>query len=164
MQTNRLFFLVPCGRAVSLLPKSNFVYVGVSLDGYIATADHGLDWLAEALNPEGSDLGYADSLAGIDALIMGRKTFDVVLSFAEWSYTKPVFVLSGSVVDIPKKLQAKVEVVCGDLENLVRELNQRGYENLYIGGGIPLFADLKQSLKFHHRKTEVLLGQLVKSH
>jgi dihydrofolate reductase len=170
---------------------SNFVYVGASLDGYIATADHGLDWLTEVPNPVGDDLGFADFMADMDALVMGRKTFEVVLSFGDWTYSKPVFVLSKSTITIPQNLQGKVESVGGELEALVQELNRKGYGNLYIDGGatiqsflradlidemiittlpvllgdgIPLFADLRQSMKFTHCKTEVLLGQLVKSY
>lgn len=55
---------------------TNIVYIASSLDGYIADKDGGLDWLHSVPNPDHSDFGWADFMAGIDALVMGRTTFD----------------------------------------------------------------------------------------
>ncbi len=63
---------------------ANYVYIAASLDGFIASPDGELDWLMEILNPDGSDYGFADFMSKIDALIMGRKTFEKVLTFGEW--------------------------------------------------------------------------------
>jgi dihydrofolate reductase len=71
----------------------NFVYAAESLDGFIADGDGGLEWLSEVPNPGHSDYGFADFMASIDAVVMGRNTFETVLTFAEWPYDKPVFVL-----------------------------------------------------------------------
>jgi dihydrofolate reductase len=74
---------------------SNIVFIATSIDGYIADKDGGLDWLHATPNPDNHDLGYADLMSRIDALVMGRKTFDTVCGFdCDWPYSKPVFVLS----------------------------------------------------------------------
>ena len=72
-------------------------FLATSLDGFIAREDGGLDWLdrANAQVPAGEDCGYAAFMATVDALVMGRHTFEKVLSFHEWPYAdKPVWVLS----------------------------------------------------------------------
>ena len=54
---------------------THYVYTATSLDGFIATNDGRIDWLEEIPNPEKSDFGFAAFMKGIDALVMGRKTF-----------------------------------------------------------------------------------------
>jgi dihydrofolate reductase len=92
----------------------NYVYIATSLDGFIATSDGGLDWLDEIPNPGKSDYGYSDFMSGIDAIVMGRKTFEKVLTFDFWPYDKPVYVPSSSKVDVPKELEDKVKTVTGN--------------------------------------------------
>ena len=73
------------------------VFIATSLDGYIARKNGDLDWLdaANAMVPDGEDLGYHAFMETVDVLVMGRKTFEKVLSFGAWSYgTTPVVVLS----------------------------------------------------------------------
>lgn len=125
---------------------SNQVYIATSLDGYIARRDHNLDWLDEIPNPDGLDFGYAAFMAGIDALVMGKNTFNKVLTFGDWAYDKPVFVLSNSLKALPEALKGKVEVVSGPVKDIVRDLNERGYHNLYIDGGQTIAAFLKEDL------------------
>jgi dihydrofolate reductase len=168
---------------------SNYVYIAASIDGFIATSDGDVDWLMEA-NPDKSDYGFADFMDGVDALIMGRNTFDKVITFGEWSYTKPVFVLSNSLTEVPEKLKGKVEIIKGDIKGIVKNMKKQGYKNLYIDGGkviqsflkedmideiiitripillgkgIALFGEVDQSLKFKHTKTEVFNDSLVQS-
>lgn len=170
---------------------TNYVYIATSLDGFIATTDGGLDWLDEIPNPEKSDFGYAEFMSGIDAIVMGRKTFEKVLTFDVWSYDKPVFVPSKSKISIPKELTEKVEIITGNPKELIDQLKVKGHQNLYIdggitiqrfleedlidemiltkvpvllGNGIPLFGNLTRRLYFSHEKTEVLNEMLVKSH
>ena len=169
---------------------ANYVYIATSLDGFIATENGGLDWL-EVPNPDKSDYGYADFIKGIDALVMGRNTFEKVLTFGEWFYKKPVFVLSNSLTEIPKDIADKAEIVKGDIASVIHKLNQQGYKNLYIDGGkviqsflredlideiiitrvpvllgkgIPLFGESEHSIMFKHTKTEVFNNMLVKSY
>ena len=64
---------------------SNIVFIATSLDGYIADKDGGLDWLQAIPNPDNLDMGWIDLLDCIDALVMGRKTFEKVCSFdCDW--------------------------------------------------------------------------------
>ena len=73
---------------------SNIVYIAQSLDGYIADKDGGIDWLSDIPNPEDNDFGFADFINKIDAIVMGRNTFQKVVTFGTWPYTRPVFVIS----------------------------------------------------------------------
>ena len=170
---------------------TNYVYIATSLDGFIATENGGLDWLDDIPNPAQDDFGYAGFMSGIDAIVMGRNTFEKVLTFGDWPYDKPVFVLSNSLTEIPMSLYDEVEIVNGDLNELTERLNGEGYMDLYIdggrtiqsflqedlidemiitrvpvvlGGGIPLFGDIGYRLHFRHRETKVYNNYLVKSH
>ena len=68
------------------------VFIGCSVDGFIARADGRLDFLPPG---GGEPHGYEEFMASVDALIIGRNTFETVLSFPAWPYgDKPVFVLS----------------------------------------------------------------------
>lgn len=170
---------------------ANSVYIATSLDGYIATPNGGIEWLSEFPNPSKSDYGYSEFIDKIDALVMGRKTFEMVSSYQPWPYTKKVFVLSNSLKEISAPLVDKAEIIDGDLKSIVKKLNEKGYKELYIDGGktvqsflkknmideliiskipiilgdgIPLFGRQDHSLKFEHCSTEVFEGGLVKSH
>ena len=170
---------------------ANHVYIATSLDGFIATSDGGLDWLEEIPNPDKNDYGYGDFMKNIDAIVMGRKTFEKVLTFGQWVYEKPVFILSNRLTNLPEEILGKAEIVSGDIKEIIAQLNQKGYQNLYIDGGrviqsflqedivdemiitripillgkgIPLFDKLEQHLQFRHEKTEIYNNTLVKSH
>ena len=170
---------------------ANYVYIATSLDGFIATINEKLDWLEELPNPEQSDYGFAEFMNNIDAVVMGRKTFDKVLTFERWVYDKPVFVLSNSLTKLSEEIFGKAEIISGDIERLIIQLNQKGYQNLYIDGGrviqsflqedlidemiitrapillgkgFPLFSKLEKNLQFRHKKTEIYNNNLVKSH
>ena len=83
---------------VSELQMSNFVFIATSLDGYISDKNDGLDWLQSVPNPDNVDLGWGDFINRIDAIVMGRKTFEKVSGFdCPWPYPKPVFVLGNSL-------------------------------------------------------------------
>ena len=60
---------------------TNFIYLGSSLDGYIADRDGGVEWLDAVPIPEGDDLGFADFMSGIDCVVMGRVTFETLIGF-----------------------------------------------------------------------------------
>ena len=170
---------------------ANYVYIAVSLDGFIAASDGGIDWLSEIPNPEKSDYGYAEFISGIDAYVIGRKTFEKVLTFDRWPYDKPVFILSNTLTELPEEITGKAEIVSGNLKGIIDQLNQRGFQNIYVDGGktiqsflavdaidemiitqvpvllgdgIPLFNKLSQSLKFRLKKTELYNNILVQCH
>ena len=174
------------------MPTKNIVFIATSLDGYIAGPNGELDWLHSIPNPEQKDTGFEALLQEIDALLMGRVTFETVVGFGgDWPYPKPVFVLSNNLESIPEAFQDKAFLVKGSLQEVLKGLHQQGYQQLYIDGGqtiqhflaedlidelritqlpillgkgIPLFGELAQPLDFEHLKTVVYLEQLVQSH
>jgi len=168
----------------------NIVYIATSIDGFIAKKDGNIDWLMETPNPDGSDFGFNDFMENIDAIIMGRITFEQVLAFRKWPYHKPVFVLSNTLHSVPDFLSSKAEIMKGTPYSIVKELNSRYFNNLYIDGGrtiqeflkddlidelvitripillgegIPLFSELVKVQKYEHVKTEIYNNALVKS-
>ena len=118
------------------------VFVGASLDGFIARPNGDLDWL-----PHGAeDQGYDAFIATVDALAMGRNTYDKVLTFGTWPYgKKPVFVLSSRPVS-PAPPGAVVEQMAGDPADIVSRLSGRGIGHLYVDGGITIQRFLQAGL------------------
>jgi dihydrofolate reductase len=117
------------------------VFIATSLDGFIARDDGSLDWLdaANASVPEGEDFGYAAFINSIDALIMGRNTYEKVLSFGQWSYeNKRVIVLSSRALEIPEHLSATVEHSSESPEKLHERLSNKGLSRVYVDGGITI--------------------------
>ena len=110
-------------------------YLAMSLDGFIAGPDHDLGWLDVLPPPANNDMGYSALMASVDALVMGRVTFDVVSGFdIPWPYTKPVVVMSKSMTDISANID-NVEVTALEPVALVTDLDARGMSKLYIDGG-----------------------------
>jgi dihydrofolate reductase len=118
------------------------VFVGASLDGFIARPNGDLDWL-----PHGAeDHGYDAFIATVDALAMGRNTYDKVLTFGTWPYgKKPVFVLSSRPLS-PAPPGAVVEQMAGDPADIVSRLSSRGIGHLYVDGGITIQRFLQAGL------------------
>jgi dihydrofolate reductase len=171
--------------------NQNLVFIATSLDGYIADRNGGLDWLESVPNPDNQDLGYDKFIDRVDAIVMGKITFETVCNFdCPWPYSKPVFVLSNSLSELPKEHKEKGEIVNGNLKDIIKRLNEREYNSLYIdggvtvqnflkedlideliittipillGGGIPLFTELPQELNFDLVESEVYLNALVQS-
>lgn len=126
---------------------ANIVFIAASIDGYIADKEGGLDWLHSVPNPDNIDMGFMPLIERVDALVMGRNTLEVVLSFdVDWPYPKPVFVLSNTMTEVPIGYEDKVTLVNGDLVELVESLNQQGYKDLYIDGGATIQSFLKAEL------------------
>ncbi len=169
---------------------ANHVYIATSLDGFIAPEDGSLDWLEAIPNPTGSDWGWADFIAQIDAIVMGRKTFEKVLSFPDWPYELPVFVLSRTLQELPDSIRQHARVVDSTPARLIDSLRAEGHRELYIdggqtiggfldadlidtmtltrvpvllGAGIPLFGAGRSIRRFEHVSTEVLDDHLVKT-
>lgn len=164
------------------------VFVGASVDGFIARLNHDLDWLPEE---GGEPHGYEAFLAGIDALVIGRKTFKKVLTFNPWPYgAKRVVVLSGRPLQLPSAVGGTVEQMAGSPAEIVARLAARGATNLYVDGGItiqrflraglvdrliitrvpvligegiPLFSTLPHDVRLHHVATRSFPSGLVQS-
>ena len=113
------------------------VYIATSLDGFIAREDGGIDWLPGGGDAEGAeDYGYQEFIESVDAIVMGRNTYELALSFGSWPYgEKPVIVLSSWQVDIPDGIAGTVESMSAPPPEAVRRLAERGFGHLYVDGG-----------------------------
>ena len=119
------------------------VFIATSVDGFIARPDGGLEWLTGQPDDEltgehdpGQDFGYGDFFATVDAMVMGRGTFDVVQGFDGWFYgDKPVYVWTSHPDDIVPKEGAVVRPVSGTLDEVVSRLVADGVRHVYVDGG-----------------------------
>ena len=119
------------------------VFIGTSVDGFIARPNGDLDWLPPG---GGEEHGYEEFMATVDALVIGRKTFETVLTFDTWPYgAKPVFVLSTRAL-APAPLGAMVEHMSGSPSEIVSQLDARGIEHIYVDGGITIQGFLQAGL------------------
>ena len=107
------------------------MFIGVSLDGSIARPDGSLDWL-KPFESTGEDYGYPAFFASIDAIVVGRKTWDTVRSFPECPYGgKRVVVLTHGTPDF----RHGEERHAGDPRPLLERLAAEGVKKLYVDGG-----------------------------
>jgi dihydrofolate reductase len=119
------------------------VFIGTSLDGFIARANGDIDWLPAG---GGEEHGYEAFIASVDALVIGRKTYETVLGFDTWPYgEKPVFVLSTGAL-APAPPGAVVEHMSGTPGKIVAQLAQRGIRHIYVDGGITIQRFLQAGL------------------
>jgi dihydrofolate reductase len=119
------------------------VFVGTSLDGFIARANESFDFLPPG---GGEPHGYDEFMSTVDALVIGRNTFDVVLKFPSWPYgKKPVFVLSTRAL-APAPAGAVVERMSGDPAEIASRLSARGIQHAYVDGGITIQRFLRSGL------------------
>jgi dihydrofolate reductase len=112
------------------------VFCGVSVDGFLARHDHSLDFL-----DSGGQVphGFEEFYSSVDVVVIGRKTFEVVLTFGEWGYgSKPVVVLSSHPLDLSSVKTGVVEQMSGEPSEIVTKLTARGFKDAYIDGGITI--------------------------
>ena len=125
------------------------VFIATSLDGFISRLDGSIDWLdrANSLVPKSEDCGYAEFMASIDVLVMGRNTFELALTFGEWPYqATPVVVLSHRALDIPDTIATSVSLSQESPSALVTRLSGQGAKHLYIDGGKTIQSFLRAGL------------------
>ncbi len=126
------------------------VFIATTLDGYIARKDHAIDWL-ENQGTTSEEHGYTAFLDSVDGIIFGRLTYEVVLDLVgdgEWPYPKPVIVLSKTLTnaDIPPHLTDKVTVSSQSPSELLKTVDQKGWNRAYIDGGITIQSFLNEGL------------------
>ncbi len=171
----------------------NHVFIAISLDGYIADAQGSVEWLNNLTfentnNSQAVEDAFTNFMQCIDAVIMGRKTFETIKSFDTWIYNKPVIVMSTTLRHLENKFADKVRICHECIDVLLTRLESEGFRNLYVdggkliqsflqkdlidsmtitkvpvllGSGIPLFGSLPQMLTFEHEKTKILPGGFV---
>eukprot|EP01031_Cornospumella_fuschlensis_P037907 gene37907-46052_t len=115
------------------------VFIATTLDGFIARKNGDIDWLDKANEkvPAGEDCGYQEFMDSVDALVMGRNTFEKVLTFGDWPYaSKPVHVLSSQkALAIPESLHDKVFHTNDAPHELLKRLTAEGHKRVYVDGG-----------------------------
>jgi dihydrofolate reductase len=165
------------------------VFVACSLDGFIARLGGEVDFLPSA--DPGEDFGYFDFVSTVDALVMGRNSYERIRHYSVWPYKdKKVIVLSRQPLTIPDELIGSVESSSGTAQQLIDTFEQRGWKHIYVEGGkviqsflkvgfvqqliitripillgegIPLFGPLKQDLNLEHRHTKIYDNGIVQS-
>lgn len=138
--------------------RSLMLYISCSLDGYIAAPDGSLDFL-NPMQKEGEDYGYADFIATVDTIIVGRKTYDSVLAMGiEVPYPdKTVYVITRTL----RESSELVHYHTGSLSSLVQDLKSRPGKNIYCDGGAEVVHELlKNKLidEFYISIIPILLG------
>lgn len=165
------------------------IFIGTSIDGFIARPNGDIDWLTPFANEE-AVRAYEEFVTGIDAHLIGRGTLEKVLEFPEWPYKHDVFVLSNSWKTLPAGMKGKATLISMRPTETVAFLAAKGIKNIYIdggkviqdflranlvdemtislapiliGSGIPLFAQLDIDVAFKHINTEVYSNGLVRT-
>ncbi len=122
------------------------VFVGTSVDGFIARQNGDLDWLPAG---GGEPHGYDEFMGTVDTIVIGRKTFETVLAFETWPYgEKRVVVLSSHPVDLAAASARGgiVEQMGGEPAGIVSNLTARGAQHLYVDGGVTIRRFLRSGL------------------
>jgi dihydrofolate reductase len=164
------------------------VFIATSIDGFIARSDGGLDWLPAN---GGEPHGYDEFMATVDAVVIGRKTFETVATYDVWPYeSRRVVVLSTRLHEVKVPTGAVCEVMAAPPTDVVDRLAALGIRHIYVdggatirgfleagliqhltitrvpvllGGGIPLFGHLPQDIRLEHVATQAYPSGLVKS-
>jgi dihydrofolate reductase len=135
------------------------VFVGVSVDGFLARQNGDLDFLPEG---GGEPHGYDEFIASVDAIVIGRKTFEKVLTFGAWPYgAKRVVVLSSRSLDLSGIEGGAVERMTGAPSEIVSRLEADGARHLYVDGGITIQGFLRAGLvdRLVVTRVPVLIGE-----
>jgi dihydrofolate reductase len=170
------------------------VFLGMSVDGFIARLDGDIEWLTGGAEPNagpddggGGDFGFGEFVSGIDALVMGRATYDVIAPFAEWPYQgKPVHVLSTTLTP---GADPRI-TVHRDFDEALAAVAAAGYRRVYVDGGrtvhqflragliadltlsrVPVligtghtpFGELAADIRLEHVRTQTFPGGMVQS-
>jgi dihydrofolate reductase len=166
------------------------VFIAASLDGFIARPGGAIDWLPPVGGPDGEDYGYTEFFDSVDAMVIGRNSYELVRTFGSWPYgTKPVFVYTRRKIEsIPP--EARVETVTGTPAEIVEQLSAGGVGHIYVDGGrtvqaflaaglidrltitripvligkgIPLFGPVPHDIHLRHLRTRAYPNGLVQS-
>ena len=135
------------------------VFVGTSLDGFIARPNGAFDFLPV---DGGEPHGFEEFLASVDAIVMGRNTFEIVLPLQPWPYgDKRIVVLSNRPLDLSITGGGAIEQMAGPPEQIVSQLAARGIQHIYVDGGITIQRFLRAGLiqRLTITRVPVLIGE-----
>jgi dihydrofolate reductase len=135
------------------------IFIGTSLDGFIARANGDLDFLPPG---GGEPHGYDEFMASVDAIVIGRNTFETVLTLGPWPYgDKRVVVLSSRPIDLSAARGGVVEQMAGPPDQIVSQLAASGAHHLYVDGGITIQGFLRAGLiqRLIITRVPVLIGE-----
>jgi dihydrofolate reductase len=138
------------------------VFCGVSVDGFLARPNDGLDFLG---THEQEPHGFTTFFRSVDVVVIGRRTFDVVRGFGgngKWFYgKKPVVVLSRRPLDFSSIKGGVVEQMAGEPSEIVARLKARGFKHAYVDGGITIQRFLAAGLvdRLAISRVPVLIGE-----
>jgi dihydrofolate reductase len=165
------------------------VFCGVSVDGFLARPDDALDFLdTGGQEPH----GFTEFLSSVDVVVIGRRTFEVVLKLGDLTLygKKPVVVLSSRPLDLSSVAGGNVEQSSGSPSQIKEQLEARGFQHAYvdggttiqrflaagcidrlvitrvpvlIGAGIALFGPVPCDIRLRHVETRSYMGGLVQS-
>lgn len=122
-------------------------FIATSLDGYIARSDHRIDWLEEADSDSTEDYGYEAFFSQITTIVMGRKTFEKIMTFPEWPYKNlRLILLSSTIKQVPDELADQVQIFNGEITDLATLLEAEGEKHLYVDGSQAIQAFIREGL------------------
>ncbi|WP_265923028.1 dihydrofolate reductase family protein [Cupriavidus nantongensis] len=123
------------------------VFIATSLDGFIARPDGDIGWLLERDDPA-EDHGYTDFIADKGAIVMGRGSYEKVVTMGEWAYDRPVLVLSRQLAGqrVPDALQGKVRFSDATPQDAMAQLEAEGVQRIYVDGGQVVQSFLRDGL------------------
>lgn len=125
------------------------VFIACSLDGFIARKDGAIDWLmtADKVIPDGEDLGTGAFMASVDTIVMGRESFEKVMTFDGWFYgAMPVVVMSRSMAALPERTPATVTLSSESPAALLDRLAAQGVTHVWVDGGRLIAAFMAEGL------------------
>lgn len=135
------------------------VFCGISVDGFLARPNHGLDFL-----DTGSQVphGFKEFYDSVDVVVIGRRTYEVVLGFGKWAYgKKSVVVLSSRQLDFSKIKGAVIRQMSGEPAGIIKQLEKQNFKHAYIDGGITIQRFLASGLidRMIVTRVPVLIGE-----
>lgn len=145
-------------------PMKGSVYIALTVDGFIATPDGGVDFLTPFQESADDDMGFTDFMNEIDVIVMGRKSFEKVISFGPevWPYGDTLVVVwTRGGVEIPEVRKDTVTYSSLKPSKLMKELAQKGYKHAYIDGGTTIrqFLKAEQIQEMILTRVPILLGK-----
>lgn len=125
-------------------PRKVIVYIAQSVDGFIAKKDDDISWLS-IVDAPGEDYGYMEFVESVDTVIMGRRTYEKVLSFGmEFPHKeRKTYVLSNS----KEGSDENVEYYSGDVKELINNIRSTSGKHIFVDGGAEVIKEfIRQDL------------------